>query len=124
MKLFILCTVLLAVCLCCSPGFEPEPGFPGSCLPCPLGRFSFDGAVCLPCAPGTFGNQTQLVECFECPVNTFSDTYESTMCTHCPAGLVAPDPGSTECTEPSMSSSAVSLEMLLGLTVALVVQII
>eukprot|EP00929_Paragymnodinium_shiwhaense_P031371 TRINITY_DN1758_c0_g1_i4.p1 TRINITY_DN1758_c0_g1~~TRINITY_DN1758_c0_g1_i4.p1 ORF type:complete len:1319 (+),score=213.72 TRINITY_DN1758_c0_g1_i4:48-4004(+) len=70
------------------------------CIPCDAGtRAAIIGGIpsCVPCAPGTYQNETQQASCKPCPAGTFSDETGMLQCKGCPSGSFQADVGGSGC---------------------------
>ena len=75
----------------CPAGHECDSGL---AVPCASGKYAPPGRLpthsydCIPCAPGRFGNATQLTSCFACPAGRVSKLGDAD-CFPCSAGEFA-----------------------------------
>ena len=71
------------VCTSCDAGsYGDEPGLVGRCKMCPAGYHTalVGQALCLPCLPGKFGNETGLAECHKCAKGKMNAAPNATAC--------------------------------------------
>ena len=86
-------------CLPCAPGtYSILNGGATSCLLCPVGKSSIQGAQeCTSCQPGTFAPIQGSAKCFPCDVGKVAPEAESSACAVCPQNWVASLPGLAHC---------------------------
>jgi hypothetical protein len=63
----------------------------------PCNFTGFGGALCEPCAPGSFKNTTGNSDCLLCEPGTFASGYGNSVCEVCPPGNVSRVSGSSSC---------------------------
>eukprot|EP00966_Prymnesium_polylepis_P022269 512478-Prymnesium_polylepis.1 len=91
--------------------------------PCPLGTYLPDDVSglteqsCIPCAPGTFSNQTGYVSssgCIICPPGSLSEDLRATQCDSCPPGGYCPSSGASSLRQTFIPCSAGSYNPIAG----------
>ncbi len=94
---WLLCLFVVALggAFACSPGWRD---IGGQCAICQVGRYSFDGVVCIDCAPGYHASSQGSTQCAPCPAGSVSNSivgYQS--CTLCGPGFYQPFSGTMRC---------------------------
>ena len=63
---------------------------------CEMGNMA-NGAICVPCAEGTYSDTVGQTSCKQCPEGTYSDTAGQTSCEQCAEGTYSDTAGQTSC---------------------------